>query len=71
VETPTDTPRRLLTAAEVAELLGLSVRQVRRLTPELGGFNLGRRAVRFDPDRVQRWIDERKAEAERGTPAAA
>jgi predicted DNA-binding transcriptional regulator AlpA len=52
-----------MTASEVADLLGLSVRHVRRLRAELGGFHLGRRVLRFDPHHVEAWIAERKAEA--------
>jgi excisionase family DNA binding protein len=54
---------RLLTPAEVATRLNLSVVQVRRMYDELGAFRLGGRLVRFDPERVERWIEERKAEA--------
>lgn len=58
-------PRPLLTAPQVAEILGLSLRQVRRLTPSLGGFQVAeRRAMRFDPERVEAWIEKRKAEAD-------
>jgi len=65
VESHTSAPSHLLTVAEVAELLSLSERHVRRLAPELGGFNLGRR-VRFRRERVEAWIAEREAEAGEG-----
>lgn len=58
-----DAPRRLLTAAEVADLLGLSVRHTRRLTAELGGFRVADRSVRFERTTIEAWLERRKAEA--------
>ncbi|MGH2964232.1 MAG: helix-turn-helix domain-containing protein [Solirubrobacterales bacterium] len=52
-----------MTAAEVAERLGISLRTVRRLQGELGGVHIGR-SVRFDPERVNAWLAERMAEGD-------
>lgn len=66
----TEQTRRLLNTAEVAELLGLSMVQTRRLYEPLGAFHIGR-VVRFDPERVESFIDQRKAEAEAKQTGAA
>ena len=55
--------KRLLSASEVADFLGISVVQVRRLYGPLGAFKVGR-LVRFDPECLDRWLAERIAEAE-------
>ena len=55
--------RRLLTASEVAELLGLSARHVYANATELGVVRFGR-AVRFDPAAVERYIDRHTVQPE-------
>lgn len=58
---PMDAPA-ILTSAEVAELLRVSPRTIRRLWTdgELRGFTVGRR-VRFDRRDVDAYIAERRA----------
>ena len=56
-----DQPRSLLTPRQVAARLGLSVVQIRRMYAELGAFRVGDRAIRFDGDRIEAWIEERKS----------
>lgn len=54
--TPTG-QRRLLTIAEVAEWLGVTVRHVRRLVHERRiPFIKWGHLLRFDPDEVEAWI---------------
>ena len=49
--------RRLLTIAEVAEWLGVTVRHVRRLVQERRiPFIKWGHLLRFDPDEVEAWI---------------
>ena len=53
---------RLLRRRDVAELVGLSERTVERLDLEGDGpacVRLGRRSVRYHPEAVARWIQER------------
>lgn len=57
---PTAAAPRLLTATEVAELLGLTPRTVKRLAAEgrLARVVLGRRSTRYRQDDVARLIDD-------------
>ncbi|MDZ7676918.1 MAG: helix-turn-helix domain-containing protein [Acidimicrobiales bacterium] len=50
-------PRSLLTIAEVADRLGVTVRHVRRLVHErrIPYVKWGR-LLRFDPDEIEEWI---------------
>lgn len=50
--------RQLLTAESVADMLGLSVQEVYRTAREglIPAVRIGRR-LRFDPDRLARWIE--------------
>lgn len=49
--------RRLLTIAEVAEWLGVTIRHVRRLVQERRiPFIKWGHLLRFDPDEVEAWI---------------
>lgn len=56
------TIRPLLSVAETAALLGVSVRQVRRLiaSGELPALQLGGpgSAIRIDPDELRQWLYE-------------
>jgi excisionase family DNA binding protein len=53
-----DLPRRLLNITELAELLGVNIRHVRRLVAERRiPFIKWGHLIRFDPDEVGRWID--------------
>ena len=53
---------RLLTAADVAEILGKHPRTVLVLADreELAAIRLGHRTARFDPSDVQRYIDRHR-----------
>lgn len=55
--------KRLLTPKDVAELLQISVRTLERWVAEgkLPAIRLGR-LIRFDPDDIRKFIDERKEE---------
>ena len=51
--------RRLLTIVEVADLLGVAVRHVRRLVHERRiPFIKWGHLLRFDPDEIAAWIDQ-------------
>ena len=52
-------PERWLTAAEVAEMLGTSVRWVYQHAAQLGGSHLSRRCVRFPESAVRRYLERR------------
>ena len=54
-------PRPLLTIAEVADRLGVQVRHVRRLVAErrIPYIKWGH-LIRFDPDDLERWLDDRR-----------
>jgi excisionase family DNA binding protein len=58
---------RLLTARQVADLLGVSAETVLRWTRrgELPGFRLPGRALRFREDEVEAWLQERATTVER------
>jgi excisionase family DNA binding protein len=62
--------RSLLTTRQVADRLGLSMPQVRRLYGDLGAFHIGR-LVRFDPERVDAYLAARMAEADERRAARA
>ncbi len=53
---------RLLTARELADLLGLSPATVLDWfeAGRLPGFKLGGRAVRFRPSEVERWLEQQR-----------
>lgn len=52
---------RLLNVAEVADLLGVNVRHVRRLIHERRiPFIKWGHLIRFDPDEITRWIDHHR-----------
>jgi excisionase family DNA binding protein len=53
-------PDRLLTPAEVAELLGTSVRWVYDHQTQLGGRRLSRRCLRFPEAAVRRYLERRR-----------
>ena len=57
---------RLLTAADVAEILGKHPRTILVLADrgELAAIRLGHRTVRFDPADVQRYIDRHRTVVE-------
>ena len=58
-----ETIERLLTTREVAELFGLTQRQVVRLWSEAGlpGYRLGERGiVRYRASEVEAWLQERR-----------
>lgn len=62
-ETHTDHPGRrpLLTIIEVAELLGVEVRHIRRLVHERRiPFIKWGHLLRFDPDEIDAWIDHHR-----------
>ncbi len=62
---PAPQPARLLTVPEVADILRASRAQVYLIKHEIGFIQLGR-TVRFDPARVQSFIDaHRQGEPER------
>jgi len=52
--------KRLLTTAEVAERLCVSKRTVYRLANlgQIPAVRMSKRLIRFDPDRVEKWIRE-------------
>lgn len=53
-----DLPRRLLNITELADLLGVNTRHVRRLVAERRiPFIKWGHLIRFDPVEVRRWID--------------
>jgi excisionase family DNA binding protein len=53
-----DLPRRLLNITELAELLGVNTRHVRRLVAERRiPFIKWGHLIRFDPAEVNHWID--------------
>ena len=57
--TTTSQPAKLMTIAEVAERLGVSIRHVRRLVHERRiPFIKWGHLLRFDPDEIEAWIDE-------------
>jgi predicted DNA-binding transcriptional regulator AlpA len=52
-------PRRLVQLAELIELYGMSERWWRyRLAEGMPAHRFGKRALRFDPAEVERWIEE-------------
>jgi excisionase family DNA binding protein len=59
--TPPPLPARLVGIAEVAELLGVEVRHVRRLVAERRiPFVKWGHLLRFDPLELSAWIDEHR-----------
>lgn len=54
----------LLTARQVAELLGLSVESVLRWhrAGRLPGFRLANGVLRFDPDEIDAWLNHHREE---------
>lgn len=57
-------PRRLLSIAEVAQLLGVDVRHVRRLVHERRiPFIKWGHLLRFDPVEIARWVDHHRQPA--------
>ena len=73
--TPTNDPcanlagrRRLMTIAEVAELLGVTVRHVRRLVAERRiPFVKWGHLLRFDPDEIEAWTAQHHVRALRAS----
>ena len=58
---PVELPSRLLTIAEVAELLGVEVRHVRRLVQERRiPFIKWGHLLRFDPIEIAAWLDQHR-----------
>jgi len=60
--------RRLMTRAEVAELLGLTERTLRRWAASGVGpdcFHVGRE-IRYRTEAVTRWVDQQETTARRG-----
>ncbi len=53
-------PERWLTADQVAEMLGTSVRWVYDHQEELGGKRLSRRCLRFSETAVRRYLERRR-----------
>jgi excisionase family DNA binding protein len=65
---PIRLPKRLIAIAEVAELLGVDVRHVRRLIHERRiSFVKWGHLLRFDPFEIEAWIDSHRR-GERLTP---
>lgn len=65
---PIPLPRRLIAIAEVAELLGVELRHVRRLVHERRiPFVKWGHLLRFDPIEIEAWIDLHR-HGERLTP---
>jgi excisionase family DNA binding protein len=66
--TPT---RRLVSLPEAADILGLSVKTVRRYiaSGDLDAVRLGRRTIRVKTDSLDRLIDAHPINAWRGRPA--
>jgi excisionase family DNA binding protein len=60
--TEQETPERLLTVQEAAEILSLSVVQVRRYIADgsLPVIRFGRRAIRIKPSDLERFIEARR-----------
>lgn len=62
-----DTVQRLLTINEVAEILGVDVRHVRRLRHERRiPFIKWGHLLRFDPAEIQAWLDENRQHPVKG-----
>lgn len=60
--------RRLLTISEVAELLGVDVRHVRRLVYEKRiPFIKWGHLLRFDPVEIEAWIDSHRHRTDRAS----
>jgi excisionase family DNA binding protein len=57
------TTSALLTARQLADMLGLSPATVLRRwrTGELPGYRLASNVVRFDPDEIAQWLEARRA----------
>lgn len=63
---------RVLRTAEVAELLGISVSQVRKLTNQPGGLphiRLGRNLVRYPEAALNAWLRDSAKPTSASTPA--
>lgn len=63
------TPARLLTASDVAEILGVRVSLVHALVRrgELPRIPIGDRCIRFRAEAVQAWIEEQETTERKGT----
>jgi excisionase family DNA binding protein len=61
MSTPQTEARRLLAIAEVAEILGVDIRHVRRLVHErrIPYIKWGH-LLRFDPDEITSWLNEHR-----------
>jgi len=57
---PERSPDRSLTAGQVAEMLGTSVRWVYDHADQLGGKRLSRRCLRFSERAVRRYLERRR-----------
>jgi excisionase family DNA binding protein len=57
---------RLLTGRQVADQLGISTKTVLRwaLEGELPSIRLSNRAIRFRPDQLEQWLDQRATPAQ-------
>jgi excisionase family DNA binding protein len=57
--------KRLLTAREVAELVGLSTESVLRRwrAGKIPGFRLASNVLRFDPAEIEAWLERCKVRA--------
>ena len=56
--------KRLLTAPEVAETLGIGESSVYRMAADnrIPHLRIGERRVRFDPDELERWLDDHRVD---------
>ncbi|MCA1794253.1 MAG: helix-turn-helix domain-containing protein [Desulfobacteraceae bacterium] len=61
---------RTLTTKDVAALLGVDPRTVKRYASELGGVRIGPRLILFFENSLRRLIDANKNEQERQDPVA-